>query len=132
MAKQFGILLGDRHVRYTNATSAEQLVPTYLRKTIEMMEQITIPQGTLKAAVQKFVDEYGEATVENQFNDCGKVEHPLVSFEEVAYHLSYQGWITENRKTIDNGLHARLLVEWMTQAGIQDYDGSELAKSFAA
>jgi hypothetical protein len=133
MANQLGILIGRNHTRYTHPSIQEpkQLVATYLRKVIEMQEGITIPKGSLKEAVQKYVNEYGETVVENQFNDYGKVEYPIVSFEDVAYHLSYMGWITMNGKTIDNGLHGQLLADWMKAKGISDYDGSELAKSFA-
>ena len=130
MAKQLGILIGDRHTRFVHPGVVEhkQVVPAYLRKVLEMNGSGPIPQGALKQAVQKYVNEYGETVLENQYNDDGKVERTQVSYEEVAYHLSYQGWITEDGVSIDNQKHAQLLVDWMTRHGVQDYDGTSLAQ----
>jgi hypothetical protein len=124
MAKTFGILVSGSHTTFTGATSATQIVPLFIRKVIEAEDGINIPTGGLKLAVQNYVDGYGEAVVENQLNDYGEVQYPVISIEEVADHLMNQGWITVNRKSIDNRLVAQMIHTWMKEKDIEDYDGT--------
>lgn len=132
MANTYGILLGDTHYTYKKAESAKQLVAPYLRKVIEDMEGITIPPGELKKAVQDFVNGYGEVTMENQLSDHGKIDYTIVTYGEVADHLMNQGWITENSRSIDNRLQARMIEEWMAEKGIQDYEYTQTTEDAKA
>ena len=124
MAK-FGILIGDTHITYTNVTSAEQLIPTFIRRVIEDMDRITIPKGGLKEAMQTFVNEYGEVLLENTYNDTGKRESTIVCMEDAADHINNQGWITCNRSSVNNTDVYNMIVAYMRKKEIQDYEWKE-------
>jgi hypothetical protein len=127
MAK-FGILLNSTHTTYTNATSAEQLVPRYIRSVIEDMERCIIPSGGLVEALQKWHNEYAECLIENCISDNGEPDGTIITIESSADHLMNQGWITRNKTSIDNRKQYDMILAYMQRKGIQDYDGTEFAQ----
>jgi hypothetical protein len=123
--KTFGILVGDRGTFFRDASSLEELVPTYITRVIEREEGRDIGSGELKRVVQNYVTEYGETVVENQWNDYGHVEHPVITIGEVADHLMNQGWMIIGNRSVDNRRVAQMIEEWMKRNGILDYDGTD-------
>ena len=119
---KLGILLNDTHTTFTNVTELKNMVVPYIRKAIEQAEGITIPKGELVAAVQKYVNEYGECIIDNQLSDYGTVQFTIIGVGEVVDHICNMGWITKDRTSINNSLQNELILNWFNSKNIQDYE----------
>jgi len=128
MKKQFGTVLNGRHYIYSQATSLDQMIPVFIRKVLEDMNQEQIERGGLTQALQVFHKEYAETLIENTISDNGSIQGSIICIEDSADHIMNQGWITENKKTVDNRLVSNMIYAYMSKIGIQDYDGKEYIK----